>query len=262
MSGAPIEASGRRRLLVTGARRGIGRAIAYAFAEARHDVVVNDLVDDEATRETLAGLAERGARAVFVEGNIADVTGHEALVERAFAAFSGIDVLVNNAGIQVRQRGDMLDITPESYDELMAVNLRGPFFLTQAIARRWLRDGPEEGRSIINLASANAFMASINRAEYCLSKTGVSMMTKLYALRLAEAGIGVFEIRPGIIRTDMTAVVRDSYERRIADGLTPIRRWGEPQDVARVAVALASGDFHFSTGEIVHVDGGLHIERL
>jgi NAD(P)-dependent dehydrogenase (short-subunit alcohol dehydrogenase family) len=256
------KAPASRRVFVTGARRGIGRAIAYAFAEAGHDVVVNDVVEDEAARETLARIAERGARAAFVKGDIADLQAHEAMLERVFAAFSGIDVLVNNAGIQVRARGDMLDVTPESYDRLMAVNLRGPFFLTQAIARRWLREGAREGRSIISIASANAVMASINRAEYCLSKTGVSMMTKLFALRLAEAGIGVFEIRPGVIRTDMTADVREDYERRIAGGLAPIRRWGEPQDIGRVAVALASGDFHFSTGEAVHVDGGLHIARL
>ena len=262
MSGSAESAGARRCVLVTGARRGIGRAIAYAFAEAGYDVIVNDIVDDEAAHETLSGLAARGARAAFLQADIADLDGHGAFVERAFAQFSGLDVLVNNAGISVAKRGDMLDATPASFDRLIAVNLRGPFFLTQAVAKHWLAEPAASGRTIITIASANAEAASIDRAEYCLSKTGIGMMTKLYALRLAEAGIGVFEIRPGIIRTDMTAVVRESYEARIAAGLTPIRRWGEPEDIGRAAAALASGDFHFSTGEVVHVDGGLHITRL
>jgi 3-oxoacyl-[acyl-carrier protein] reductase len=262
MSGPPSQASLRRRLFVTGARRGIGRAIAYAFAEARHDVVVNDLVDDAATRETLDGLAARGARARFVQGDIGDLAGHERLLAQAFGAFAGLDVLVNNAGISVGRRGDMLDATPESFDRLIATNLRGPFFLTQAVARRWVGEAATPRRAIINIGSANAHMASIDRAEYCLSKAGVAMLTKLYAVRLAEAGIGVFEIRPGVIRTDMTAVASERYDELIAAGLTPIRRWGEPEDIGRAAAALASGDFRFSTGEVVHVDGGLHIARL
>jgi 3-oxoacyl-[acyl-carrier protein] reductase len=254
---------GRRRcVFITGARRGIGRAIAYAFAGAGHDVIINDVVDDEATSETLDGIAALGAGAHFLPGDVGEVSGHEALVARAFAAFGNIDVLVNNAGISVARRGDMLEATPESFDRLIAINLRGPFFLTQAVARRWLQAEPTAARSIVNIASANAHMASIDRAEYCLSKTGVAMMTKLYALRLAEAGIAVFEIRPGVIRTDMTAVVSATYEKRIAEGLTPVRRWGEPEDVGRAVVALTSGEFHFSTGEVVHVDGGLHIARL
>jgi 3-oxoacyl-[acyl-carrier protein] reductase len=252
----------RRRVFITGGRRGIGRAIAYAFAENGHDIILNDVAEDEAARETLEAIETRGAKAHFLKADIGEVSGHEALVESAFAAFGGIDVLVNNAGISVARRGDMLEATPQSFDRLIAVNLRGPFFLTQAVARRWLRDGSAPARSIVNIASANAHMASIDRAEYCLSKTGVGMMTKLYALRLADAGIAVFEIRPGVIRTDMTAVVSAAYEKRIAEGLTPARRWGEPEDVARAVVALTTGEFHFSTGEIIHVDGGLHIARL
>jgi 3-oxoacyl-[acyl-carrier protein] reductase len=252
----------KRRVFITGGRRGIGRAIAYAFAEKGHDVIVNDVAEDEAARETLDGIEARGARAHFLKADIGEVSGHQALVDEAFAAFDGIDVLVNNAGISVARRGDMLEATPESFDRLIAINLRGPFFLTQAVARRWLREAPAPARGIVNIASANAHMASVDRAEYCLSKTGVAMMTKLYALRLAEAGIAVFEIRPGVIRTDMTAVVSAAYEKRIAEGLTPVRRWGEPEDVGRAVVALTSGEFHFSTGEVVHVDGGLHIARL
>jgi NAD(P)-dependent dehydrogenase (short-subunit alcohol dehydrogenase family) len=254
--------SARPRVFVTGARRGIGRGIAFGFAEAGYDVVINDLVDDEATKATLAGVRERGTNAQFVLGDIADLDAIQALAERAFAAFGGLECLVNNAGISVKKRGDLLEVTPESYDLVMNVNLRGPFFLTQEIAKRMIAARSDRPRSIISLSSANATLVAPDRAEYCLSKTGVSMMTKLYAVRLAEAGIGVFEIRPGIIRTDMTAVVKEKYDRLIAGGITPIKRWGEPQDIARAAVSLASGNFHFSTGDAVHVDGGLHIHRL
>jgi 3-oxoacyl-[acyl-carrier protein] reductase len=252
----------RRAVLVTGGRRGIGRGIALAFAAEGYDVIVNDIVDDEAVAETRRKAAALGASLKFVQADIADLEAHAALVDRAFDAFGGLDVLINNAGISVRQRGDMLDVTPESFDELMAVNLRGPFFLTQAIARRWLEEGIASRKAIVNISSSNAMIVSLNRAEYCLAKTGVAMMTKLFAARLAEAGIGVFEIRPGIIRTDMTAVAKERYDAAIADGISPIKRWGEPPDVGAAAVALASGAFQFSTGDAIHVDGGLHIQRL
>jgi NAD(P)-dependent dehydrogenase (short-subunit alcohol dehydrogenase family) len=253
----------RPRVFVTGARRGIGRGIAFAFADSGYDVVINDIVCDDAAEATLAGLRERGAGAAFIEGNIAALDTLPRLAEAAFSAFGGLECLVNNAGISVRKRGDILDVTPESYDEVMNVNLRGPFFLTQQIARRMAAaPGGGRPRSIISLSSANATLVAPERAEYCLSKTGVSMMTKLYAVRLAELGIAVFEIRPGIIRTDMTAVVKDRYDRLIADGVSPVRRWGEPADIGAAAVALASGSFHFSTGDAIHVDGGLHIHRL
>lgn len=254
--------SSRPRVFVTGARRGIGCGIAFGFAEAGYDVVINDLVQDDAAQAALAGLRERGANAQFVLGDISDLEAIPAMAERAFSAFGGLDCLINNAGISVKRRGDLLEVTPESYDTVMNVNLRGPFFLTQEIARRMIGAKSVHPRSIISLSSANATLVAPDRAEYCLSKTGVSMMTKLYAVRLAEADIGVFEIRPGIIRTDMTAVVKEKYDRLIAEGITPVKRWGEPRDIARAAVSLASGNFHFSTGDAVHVDGGLHIHRL
>jgi len=253
----------RPRVLVTGARRGIGRAIAWAFAEGGYDVVVNDLVRDEAAAETLAGIEARGGGTAFLEGSIAETGAHGELVARAFAAFGGLEVLVNNAGISVRKRGDMMEVTPERFDEQMATNLRGTFFLTQEVARRWLDSPPpSHPRSLITISSVNAELVSPDRAEYCIAKTGLAMMTKLFAVRLADAGIGVFEIRPGIIRTDMTAVVKERYDRLIGEGISPIKRWGEPADVGRVAVALAGGQFHFSTGDAFYVDGGLHIHRM
>jgi NAD(P)-dependent dehydrogenase (short-subunit alcohol dehydrogenase family) len=253
----------RPRVFITGGRRGIGRGIAYGFAEAGYDVVINDIVEDEAAAETLAGLRERGAGSAFVAGNIAELDKLPALADRAFAAFGGLECLVNNAGISVKKRGDILDVTSESYDEVMSDNLRGPFFLTQEVARRMLAaPAGAHPRAIVSLSSMNAYITAPERAEYCLSKTGVSMMTKLYALRLAESGIGVFDIRPANNPPDIPPVVMDRYERLIGQGITPIRRWGEPRDIARVAVQLAGGDFHFSTGDAFHVDGGMHIHRL
>ena len=252
----------RPRVFITGARRGIGRGIAAGFADAGYDVVINDLAPEGEAKEVLADLRGRGAQAVYLQGNIADVKSLPALAEKAFTAFGGLDCLVNNAGISVRKRGDILDVTPDSYDEVMGVNLRGTFFLTQEIARRMAAATSPHPRSIISLSSANAVLVALDRAEYCLSKTGVSMMTKLYAVRLAEKDIACFEIRPGIIRSDMTAVVKERYDKLIADGIAPTRRWGEPEDIARVAVSLASGNFHFSTGDAFHVDGGLLIHRL
>ena len=262
-----MSATARPRALVTGGRRGIGRGIAYAFAEAGYDLVINDLVDDEATRETLRGIAERGGRGAFAQADVADVAGHGRLIDEALAPFGGIDVLVNNAGVSVAQRGDILDVTPESFDRLVSIDLRAPFFLTQALARRWLAapQGVPAGahrRSIITISSVNVEVVSLNRAEYCLAKAALPMMTKLFAVRLAEAGIGVFEIRPGLIATDMTAPARERYDTLIADGIAPIRRWGEPADIGRAAVALASGAFAFSVGEAIHVDGGLTVKQL
>jgi 3-oxoacyl-[acyl-carrier protein] reductase len=250
---------------VTGGRRGIGRGIAYALADAGFDVVVNDVLDDAASRETLETVRARGRRAAFVEGSIADLSGHERLVESAFGAFGTIDCLVNNAGIQVKVRGDLLAVTPESFDEVLAVNLRGTFFLTQAVAKRMLAESRTPGdppRSIVTISSANARIASPNRAEYCIAKTGLAMMSQLFALRLAEADIACYEIRPGVIRTDMTAPARERYDRLIAEGLTPIRRWGEVEDVARTVAALVQRLLPFNTGDAFHVDGGLHIKAF
>jgi NAD(P)-dependent dehydrogenase (short-subunit alcohol dehydrogenase family) len=258
--------SKRPAAFVTGGRRGIGRAICWALADGGFDIVVNDIVEDEAVGDTLSGIESRGGQAMFLRGDVSDLAGHAALAGAAWKGFDGIDCLVNNAGIQVAVRGDLLDMTAESWDRLLATNLRGPFFLTQRIARLMIATPPRRGqggrRAIVNIASINSERASTNRGDYCISKAGVSMMTSLFALRLARHGIAVNEIRPGIIRTDMTAPVKDGYDREIAAGLVPIARWGEGEDVGRAVAALASGAFPFTTGEALHVDGGLHIGRL
>jgi len=252
--------------LVTGARRGIGRGIAYALADAGFDVVVNDLVEDDDVAETLQGIATRGRKGKFVAGDIGATETHAALVEAAWTAFGTIDCLVNNAGVQVKVRGDILDVTPESFDHLVAVNLRGTFFLTQAAARRMLREARAPGdpaRSVVTISSANAnTIVGPNRAEYCISKSGLSMMNKLFAERLAASDIMCYEVRPGIIYTDMTASSKERYDALIAEGISPVRRWGKPEDVGRTVAALAGGMLPFTTGDALHVDGGLHMKLL
>jgi NAD(P)-dependent dehydrogenase (short-subunit alcohol dehydrogenase family) len=249
--------------LVTGGRRGIGKGICLELAAAGFDLAVNDIEHDEAMAGTLAELAGLGAAAIPVIGDISDKTARERLIEQAWTSFGSIDCLVNNAGVSVKVRGDILDVTEASYDRLMDTNLKGMFFLTQAVAARMLAQPESAGRrSIINISSANSTLASPDRAEYCIAKTGVSMVTKLFAIRLAAAGINVYEIRPGVIESDMTQVVRGQYDRRIAEGLTPIPRIGLPRDVGLAICSLATGAFAFSTGDAFHIDGGLHIHRL
>lgn len=255
----------RRAALVTGGRRGIGRAIAYALAEQSFDVIVNDLVHDSAADETIAGIESRGSRAHFIAGDVADIDGHEALVEAAWSGFGGLDCLVNNAGVQTKFRGDMLDTPVESFDRLMNVNLRGSFFLTQRIARRMIAapagDVTRPTRSIVFVSSGNAVIATQAQADYCISKSGIAMMSTLFALRLAEYGIAVHEVRPGIIRTDMTADVFDKYDAWVQNRGFPLARWGEAEDIGRTVAVLASGQLPYTTGHAFHVDGGMHIRR-
>jgi NAD(P)-dependent dehydrogenase (short-subunit alcohol dehydrogenase family) len=213
--------------------------------------------------ETLAGVRAAGQRAATALGDISDLAVQEELVARAWDEFGRIDCLVNNAGVSVLNRGDLLDVTEESYDRCLDINLRGPFFLTQKIARRMLAaPAGEHHRSIVTISSISAEVVSINRGEYCISKAGLSMLSRLYAVRLAESGIGVYEVRPGIIRSDMTAVSAAKLDALIKDGYTPIRRWGEPEDIGRTVVTLASGALPFSVGQVVYADGGLAVPRL
>ncbi|MEP3437491.1 MAG: 3-ketoacyl-ACP reductase [Hoeflea sp.] len=250
---------------VTGGRRGIGRAIAYSLADHGFDVVINDIARDESAEETLSGIRERGMKAAFVKGDIAQVDDHERLVSEAWDAFGPISCLVNNAGVQTAYRGDMLEIPVESLDRLIGVNLRGSFFLTQRLAKRMAGepcgDPTHPKRSIIFVSTGNAVVATQGQADYCISKSGIPMMSTLYALRLAEYGIAVHEVRPGIIRTDMTADVFDKYDNWVKSGGFALPRWGEAEDIGKTVGVLAAGLLPYSTGGAFHVDGGIHIRR-
>ncbi len=251
--------------LVTGARRGIGRGIAWKLADDGFNVVINDVVDDDATAAAARGVADRGRQVAVLIHDVADVAGHADFTARAFAAFGHVDCLVNNAGVQVAVRGDILDVSPASFDRLVGVNLRGTFFLTQEVARQMLAQTRKAGdppRSIVTISSTNARTVGPNRAEYCIAKAGLAMMNQLYAHRLAGADIMCYEVRPGIIHTDMTAGAFETYDPLIRNGLTPVRRWGEPDDVAATVSALAQRRLPFNTGDAFNVDGGLHLRVL
>ncbi len=255
----------RKVALVTGGRRGIGRAVAFALAGHGFDVVINDVARDQSAEETLEGIASRGARGAFVQGDIANLNKQERLVSDVWDALGPVSCLVNNAGVQTAFRGDMLNVPPESLDRLLDVNVRGTFFLTQHVARRMIADRSGDlthpDRSIIFISSGNAVIATPAQADYCISKAGISMMSSLYALRLAEHGIAVHEIRPGIIRTDMTADVFDKYDGWVKSRGFPQARWGEAEDIGRTVGVLAAGLLPYVTGGAYHVDGGMHIRR-
>ncbi len=245
--------------LVTGARRGIGRAVALGLARAGHDVAITDIAEEGAA-ETIAALEAAGARAVFFRNDVADVETHERLIAATEAQLGPLCCFVSNAGIGSVVRGDMLDLMPQNFDRPMDVNLRGAAFLSQKAARAMLAH--QGRRTIIFITSVSAELVSPERADYCVSKAGLSMWARNLAVRLAAEGISVFEVRPGVIRTDMTAGVAAKYDKRIADGLVPAMRWGEGEDIAETVVALAAGGFAFSTGSIIACDGGLSLARL
>jgi NAD(P)-dependent dehydrogenase (short-subunit alcohol dehydrogenase family) len=251
--------------IVTGGGRGIGRGIVLALAARGWSVTVNYRGNAAAAEETARLTAEAGGQALMVQADIGAAEDRNRLVEATLDRFGRIDLLVNNAGMAPRVRMDLLQTGEESYDEVMAVNLKGPFFLTQRVANAMIelgQAGTVQRPAIVNIGSISAYTSSPNRGEYCISKAGIGMMTALFADRLAEYGINVYEVRPGIIETDMTSAVTEKYNKLISEGLTPIRRWGHPDDVARAVVALAEGAFPFSTGEIINVDGGFHLRRL
>jgi NAD(P)-dependent dehydrogenase (short-subunit alcohol dehydrogenase family) len=248
--------------LVTGARRGIGLAIAQALASAGYDVGLTDRLRDDAAEAALDSVATLGGKVAFAAFDLADLASHAGAIDVIEATIGPIDLLVNNAGIGAVQRGDLLDLEPAHFDTVLDVNLRGTLFLTQAVVKRMLGRSSAHPRAVITISSVSAALASPERADYCISKAGLAMFVQNLALRLAESDIGVFEIRPGIIRSDMTAAVSEKYDRLIAGGLVPAGRWGEGADVARAVVALASGAFGFSTGAIIGVDGGLSTPRL
>ena len=247
--------------LVTGGSRGIGRGIAIELARAGFDVAISYASNDAAAKSARQEIESLGRSAIAIKADIASATDRQRLIVEVSAALGSIDVLVNNAGIAPSKRADILEASEESFDQLMNVNLKGPYFLTQLVARRMI-DQKTAGK-IINITSVSAYTASTNRGDYCISKAGLSMMTKLYAARLAQHGINVYEIRPGIIETDMTGPVKEKYDKLIFEGdLTPIKRWGKPLDVARAVVACANGSLPFSTGQVIDVDGGFHLRRL
>jgi len=261
------QTSNRRVALVTGASRGIGRAIAIELARVNYDVMINYASHQAAADEACAEV--RAAGAVTVEAcraNVAEADERDNLLKETREQFGRLDLLVNNAGVAPSQRVDLLDATIESFDRVVGTNLKGPYFLTQSVAR-WMIEQQSAGidgysPAIVNITSVSAYAASPERGDYCISKAGLSMMTKLFAVRLADDGIRVYEIRPGVISTDMTAAVKDKYDRLIDADLTPIKRWGTPEDVGRAVAAVATGMFPFSTGEVINVDGGFHLRRL
>ncbi|ESY79069.1 3-ketoacyl-ACP reductase [Mesorhizobium sp. LNHC221B00] len=251
----------RPAAIITGGARGIGLACAQALADAGFDILVADLAE-QAPDGLATDIIERGAKFGYTQCDIADLDTHTALVDVALRAFGRIDCLVNNAGVGAVVRGDLLDLKPENFDRTLGINLRGTVFLSQAVAKAMLATPGEHPRSIITITSVSAEMASPERSDYCISKAGLSMWVKNLALRLAPENIGVFELRPGIIRTDMTAGVTARYDALIDSGLVPAKRWGEASDIGAVVATLAAGKLGFSTGSIINVDGALSVPRL
>ncbi len=254
--------------LVTGAGRGIGRGIAVELAKLGHAIVINYAGNAGAAQECLALVHEAGGDGLPVRADISSAEDRVRLVQETRDAYGRIDLLVNNAGVAPDVRADLLEAGEESFDRLININLKGPYFLTQLVANQMIaqiqggRNSPFGPPQIITITSMSAYTASVNRGDYCVAKAGLSMMTALFAARLAEFGINVYEIRPGVIATDMTGSVKEKYDALIAQGAWPIRRWGEPSDVGRAVAAIARGDFPFSTGEVINVDGGFHLRTL
>jgi NAD(P)-dependent dehydrogenase (short-subunit alcohol dehydrogenase family) len=255
----------KRVALVTGGSRGIGLGIAQALADSGFDLAINGVRDEAQVAGVLDGLTQRGATAYYCRGDVAIPSDRQAIVDAVRARFGRIDVLVNNAGVAPSVRADVLEATEESFDRVVGINLKGPYFLTQLVAR-WMIEQRQNDANfhgvIVNVSSVSATEASINRGDYCISKAGVAMATQLWAHRLAEFGIAVYEVRPGIITTDMTAPVKEKYDRLLADGLTVENRWGTPEDVGRAVAVLARGDITYATGNVLNVDGGLTLRRI
>ncbi|MGI6496580.1 MAG: 3-ketoacyl-ACP reductase [Kiritimatiellia bacterium] len=255
----------RKVAIVTGGCRGIGYGISTALAKAGFDLLAAGRRPEAECQEALEALRACGGKVAYAVCDVADRAHREALVAFAKTEFGRLDVHVNNAGVAPKTRNDLLDATEESYDFVMTTNLKGPYFLTQAVAR-WMveqkkADPAYQGR-IVNISSISATVVSVNRGEYCLSKAGVSMATQLWAARLAEFGIGVYEVRPGVIATDMTSGVKAKYDQVIAEGGIPLRRWGFPEDIGKAVSAIATGAFPYSTGQVFLVDGGMGIQTL
>ena len=262
----------RPAAIVTGGSRGIGKGIALELARLGYDVLVNHFdfdsdgqPDESAAATTVGEIEALGGRGLARRGDVSSAADREKLVESARREFGRCDLLANNAGVAPLARLDLLEATEESFDRVLRINLKGPYFLTQLLAK-WMIEQrqahPQRGLRIVTTGSISAYTSSPGRGEYCVSKAGVGMLTALYADRLAEYNIGVFEIRPGIIATDMTSVVTAKYDKLIAEGITPIKRWGQPEDIGQAVGAIAEGRLDFSTGQVINVDGGFHLRRL
>ena len=252
-------------VLITGGSRGIGLGIAEALAKEGCHLAINGMRPEESVSETLEKLRAFGVKVIYCQGNIADPEARTHMLAKVKAEFGQLNFLVNNAGVAPLERNDILEMTEESYDRVMDINLKGTFFLSQTAAN-WLIEQKEADENffggIINMSSISATIASISRGEYCISKAGMSMVTQLFATRLGEMDLPVYEVRPGVIMTDMTSGVKDKYDKLIAEGLSVQKRWGYPEDIGKAVASLIRGDFPFSTGQVIMIDGGLTIDRL
>lgn len=255
----------RQAALITGSSRGIGLAIAEALAQSGFDIALNAPVADAELTAAAEAVARHGGKVAELTADISDIKGHERLLDDAEAAIGPLSTLVNNAGVSVLARGDLLDVSEESYDRCMAVNAKAMFFLSQAFARRLVKRARGDGRfySLISVSSSNAIAVAVQRGEYCASKAAAAMISKVFAVRLGGDGIAVYDIQPGIIETAMTRVAKEAYERRIAqEGLTLLPRMGIPADVGRIAATLARGDLPYTTGQVISADAGMLVQRF
>ena len=249
--------------IVTGGARGIGFAIAEKLAAEAYSIAIFDILKADDVKGNIDELKAMGAKVIYFQGDLKVASDVQAFLEKVMMEFGRIDTLVNNAGVAPRVRMDILETTEASYDFVMDTNLKGTFFFTQAVANLMVDETENNIKPvIINIASSSSYTSSPSRGEYCISKAGISMITKLFADRLADCGINVYEVRPGIIYTDMTKVVKGKYDKLIEEGITPIKRWGTPEDIAKAVSLFASGMLPFSTGEVINVDGGFHIRRM
>ena len=251
--------------LITGGTRGIGLGIATELAKDGFDLAVNGIREETAVKPVLEELSNYGVQVIYVRGDVSKKEDRQQMVDAIQKRFGKVNVLVNNAGIAPPVRKDILEATEESFEYVLNVNLQGPYFLTQLVANKMVeskKQFPEEFFCIINVSSVSATVASVNRGEYCISKAGIAMATKLWASRLGEFDIPVYEIQPGVIRTDMTSGVQEKYDRLFQEGMAIQQRWGTPADVGKVAAAMATGNMPYSTGQVVMVDGGMTVPRL
>ena len=250
---------------ITGGTRGIGFGVALALGKAGFDLALNGMRNEGDVTYALEELRNLGVNVAYFQGNVAVREDRQAMLDKILSHFGSVNVLVNNAGIAPRERADILNAKEENWDEVMEINLKGPYFLTQLFANYFVDkklENPLFEARIINISSISAFVASVNRGEYCISKAGIAMATKLWATRLGEYDIPVYEIQPGIIKTDMTSGVVEKYDKLFQEGISLERRWGLPDDVGKVAAMLAQGNMPYATGQAIKVDGGLHIQRL